>query len=123
MLPQLRYGSTAASSGISNERIPRRNASTGGNEMMRATEREHATALQRKVDKRLANLEERIQALREDGQPTIEAERLLQLMHRSRACMQEQADLFSKSLSLRQRQTTKRLSSKSDSLPRADVRS
>ena len=98
MLPQLRYGSTAASSGISNERISRRNASTGGNEMMRATEREHATALQRiaEVDKRLANLEERIQALREDGQPTIEAERLLQLMHRSRACMQQQADLFSK---------------------------
>ena len=66
--------------------------------MMRTTEREHATALRRieRVDKRLAKLEERIQALREDGQPTIEAERLVQLMHRSRACMQEQADLFSK---------------------------
>ena len=55
-------------------------------------------ALQRiaEADNRIANLKERIQALREDGQPTIEAERLLQLMHRSRACMQEQADLFSK---------------------------
>jgi hypothetical protein len=41
------------------------------------------------TDNRIANLEERIQALREDGQPTIEAERLLQLMHRSRACMQQ----------------------------------
>jgi hypothetical protein len=48
------------------------------------------------VDKRIANIEERIQALKEDGQPTLEAERLLQLMHRSRACMQQQADLFSK---------------------------
>jgi hypothetical protein len=98
MLPQLRYGSTVASSGISNARILRSNATTRGNEMMRATEREQAAALRRvaRVDKRLANLEQRIQALREDGQPTIEAERLLQLMHRSRACMQEQADLFSK---------------------------
>jgi hypothetical protein len=91
MLLQLRYGSTAASSAISNE-------STGGNEMMRATEREHAMAFQRIAEtyNRTANLEERIQALREDGQPTIEAERLLHLMHRSRACMQEQADFFSK---------------------------
>jgi hypothetical protein len=98
MLPQLRYGSTAASSGISNERIYRSNASKGGNEMMRANKREHAMALQRiaKVDKRLATLEERIHALTEDGQPTIEVARLLQLMHRSRACMQEQADLFRK---------------------------
>lgn len=66
--------------------------------MMRATKREYAMALQRiaKVDKRLANLEERIQALKEHGQPTIEAARLLHLMHRSRACMQEQADLFRK---------------------------
>ena len=81
----------AASSSISNGRISKSSTSTGGNEMMRATEREHAMALQRiaKVDKRIANLEERIQALREDGQPTMEAERLLQLMHRSRACMQQ----------------------------------
>jgi len=46
-------------------------------------------ALQRiaEADNRIANLKERIQALREDGQTTIEAERLLQLTHRSRACM------------------------------------
>lgn len=48
------------------------------------------------TDNRIATLEERIQALKEDGQPSLEAERLLQLMHQSRACMQQQADLFSK---------------------------
>jgi hypothetical protein len=53
-------------------------------------------ALQRlhEADKRIANLETQIQKLKEDGQPTLEAERLLHLMRQSRALMQQQADLF-----------------------------
>ena len=55
-------------------------------------------ALQRleETEKRIANLETRIQTLQEEGQPTVEAERLLQLMRRSRALMQHQANLFAK---------------------------
>ena len=71
----------------------------GGTEMIRrVTDREHATALRRieRVDKRIANLEKRIQELKKDGQSTVEAERLLQLMHRSRVSMQRQADHFAK---------------------------
>ena len=66
--------------------------------MMRATEREHDTALRRieRVDKRIANLEKRIQELKEGGQSTVVAERLLQLMHQSRLSMQRQADHFAK---------------------------
>jgi hypothetical protein len=66
--------------------------------MMRVTDRERATALRRieRAGKRIANLEKRIQELKEDGQSTLEAERLLQLMHQSRASMQRQADHFAK---------------------------
>jgi hypothetical protein len=66
--------------------------------MRRVTDREHAIARRRieRVDKRIANIEKRIQGLKEDGQPTIEAERLLELMRQSRASMQRQADLFAK---------------------------
>lgn len=64
----------------------------------RVTDREHDMALQRleEADKRIANLERQIQKLQEDGQPTLEAERLLHLMRQSRAVMQQQADLVSK---------------------------
>jgi hypothetical protein len=64
----------------------------------RVTNREHAVALQRleETQKRIANLETQIQTLQEEGQPTVEAERLLQLMRRSHAIMQHQADLFGK---------------------------
>jgi hypothetical protein len=66
--------------------------------MRRVTDKEQAMALRRieEVDRRIANLQTHIQKLMEDGQPTIEAERLLQLMHQSRALMQRQADLFTK---------------------------
>jgi hypothetical protein len=66
--------------------------------MRRVTDREHAIARRRieRVDKRIANIEKRIQELKEDGQPTMEAERLLELMRQSRASMQRQADLFAK---------------------------
>jgi hypothetical protein len=55
-------------------------------------------ALQRleEADKRIANLETQIQALKKEEQPTVEAERLLQLMRQSRALMQHQADLFAR---------------------------
>jgi hypothetical protein len=66
--------------------------------MMRVTDREHATALRRieRADKRIVNLEKRIQELKEGGQSTVEAERLLQLMRQSRASMQRQAGHFAK---------------------------
>jgi ribose 1,5-bisphosphokinase PhnN len=69
-----------------------------GTEMRRVTDREHATALRRieRAEKQIANLEKRIHALKEDGQSTLEAERLLQLMQQSRASMQRQADHFAK---------------------------
>jgi hypothetical protein len=52
-------------------------------------------ALQRleEADKRIASLERQIQKLKEDGQPTLEAERLLHLLRQSRSVMQCQADL------------------------------
>jgi hypothetical protein len=74
-------------------------STTWGIEMMRrATDREHAMALQRleEAEKRIAHLQTQIQKLKEDGQPILEAERLLDLMRQSRASMQQQADLFAK---------------------------
>ena len=55
-------------------------------------------ALQRleETDKRIANIKRQIQKLKEDGQPTLEAERLLHLLRQSRAVMQQQADLVAK---------------------------
>jgi hypothetical protein len=62
----------------------------------RLTGREHDMAVQRleETDKRIANLERQIQKLKEDGQQTLEAERLLHLLRESRAVLQQQADLF-----------------------------
>jgi hypothetical protein len=55
-------------------------------------------ALQRleKANERIAELETGIQRLKEKGQPTMEAERLLRLMRRSRVVMQRHADLLEK---------------------------
>lgn len=59
---------------------------------------EHTMALQRLEDanERIAGLEAGIQHLKEEGQPTVEAERLLRLMRRSRDVMQRYADLLAK---------------------------
>jgi hypothetical protein len=46
------------------------------------------------ADGRIADLERQIQKLKEDGQPTLEAERPLHLLRQSRAVMQQQADLL-----------------------------
>jgi hypothetical protein len=64
----------------------------------RITDRERAMALQRlaETDARIANLKNRIHQLKKNGQPTVEAERLLEGLRRSRALMQRQADLLSK---------------------------
>ena len=67
--------------------------------MMRlVTDKEHAMALRRieEANQRIANLETRIKKLKEEGQPTVEAERSLQLMHQSRAFISAKRDLFAK---------------------------
>jgi hypothetical protein len=68
-----------------------------GTDMTRpVADREHAMALQRleEADERIDNLERRIRELKGTGEPTIEAEHLLELMRRSRASMKLQADLL-----------------------------
>lgn len=53
-------------------------------------------ALQRleETEERIAELEAGIQRLKQNGQPTVEAERLLSLMRRSRDVMQRHVDLL-----------------------------
>ena len=60
----------------------------------RLSETERTMALQRleKANERIAALEAGVQRLKEKGQATVEAERLLRLMRRCRAVMQRHAD-------------------------------
>ena len=55
-------------------------------------------ALQRlkEAEERIAKLEAGIQRLKENGQPTVEAERLLRLMRRSCVVMRRHVDLLAK---------------------------
>ena len=55
-------------------------------------------ALQRleETSARIAEMEARIQRLKENGQPTVEAERLLRLMRRSQLMMRRRVDLLAK---------------------------
>jgi hypothetical protein len=64
----------------------------------RLSETERTMELQRleAVNARIADLEAGIQRLKEKGQPTVEAERLLRLMRRSRTAMQRHIDLLTK---------------------------
>ena len=59
---------------------------------------ERAMALQRleETNERIAKLEASIQNLKDKGQPTVEAERLLRLMRRSRVAMRRLVDLLAK---------------------------
>jgi hypothetical protein len=50
------------------------------------------------VNERIAGLEEGIQRLKEQGQSTVEAERLLGLMRQSRFVMQRHSDLITSRL-------------------------
>jgi len=62
----------------------------------RLNETEHTMGLQRleEANERIAGLEAGIQRLKEQGQPTVEAERLLRLMRRSRDAMQRRVDML-----------------------------
>jgi hypothetical protein len=62
--------------------------------MIRLSETERTMELQRleAVNERIAGLEAGIQRLKEQGQPTVEAERLLGLMRQSRLMMQRHVD-------------------------------
>jgi hypothetical protein len=55
-------------------------------------------ALQRleETEERIAEMEAAIQRLKENGQPTVEAERLLRLMRRSQLMMRRRVDLLAK---------------------------
>ena len=55
-------------------------------------------ALQRleETEVRIAEMEAAIQRLKENGQPTVEAERLLRLMRRSQLMMRRRVDLLAK---------------------------
>ena len=66
--------------------------------MIRLSETERAMELQRleAVNERIAGLEAGIQRLKEQGQPTVEAERLLGLMRQSRLMMQRHVDRLAK---------------------------
>jgi len=48
------------------------------------------------VEKRIGEVEARIQRLKENGQPIVEAERLLRLMRRSHVVMRRFIDLLAK---------------------------
>jgi hypothetical protein len=63
--------------------------------MIRLSETERTMELQRleAVNERIAGLEEGIQRLKEQRQPTVEAERLLGLVRQSRLVMQRHSDL------------------------------
>ena len=60
------------------------------------TEREMAFQRLEAANERIAGLEAAIQRLKEDGQPTVEAERLLLLTRQSRVVMRQHFDLLSK---------------------------
>jgi hypothetical protein len=62
----------------------------------RLSTEERAMTLRRlaEANERIADLERGIQRLKEKGQPTVEAERLLRLMRRSRVVMQRCAVLL-----------------------------
>jgi hypothetical protein len=63
----------------------------------RLSETERSMELQRleEADDRIARLEAGIQRLRENGEATVEAERLLRLLRRSRAKMQRHVNRLS----------------------------
>ena len=62
----------------------------------RLSETERKMTLQRleEANARIAGLEAGIQRLKEQGQPTVEAERLLRLMRRSRGVMRRHLNLI-----------------------------
>lgn len=64
----------------------------------RLSETDRAMALQRleEMNERITDLEAGIQRLKEKGQPTVEAERLLRLMRRSRLAMRRNVDLLAR---------------------------
>jgi hypothetical protein len=64
----------------------------------RLSETDRAMALQRleEAEGRIAELEAGIQRLKERGQPTVEAERLLYLLRQSRVTMRRHGDLLAK---------------------------
>jgi hypothetical protein len=64
--------------------------------MIRLSDTERTMEQQRleAVNQRIADLEKGIQGLKEQGQPTVEAERLLGLMRQSRLVMQRHSDLI-----------------------------
>jgi uncharacterized small protein (DUF1192 family) len=64
----------------------------------RLSETQRSMALQRlkEAEERIAKLEAGIQRLKKKGQPTVEAERLLRLLRRSRAVMRRHVDLLAK---------------------------
>jgi hypothetical protein len=66
--------------------------------MHRVTDGQRATALQclMETDERIAHLKSRIHELTKNRQPTVEAERLLKGLRRSRALMKRQATYMSK---------------------------
>ena len=59
---------------------------------------ERTMVLQRlkETNERIADLEARIHRLKENGQPTVEAERLLRLLRRSRGMMRRYVDLLTR---------------------------
>jgi hypothetical protein len=64
----------------------------------RLSETERSMALRRleETEDRIAEMEAAIQRLKENGQPTVEAERLLRLMRRSQLMMRRRVDLLAK---------------------------
>jgi hypothetical protein len=66
--------------------------------MIRLSESERGMELQRleAVNQRIAGLEASIKRLKEQGQPTVEAERLLYLLLQSRVTMRRHVDLLAK---------------------------
>ena len=64
----------------------------------RLSDTERSMEIQRleEVEKRIAVLEAGIQRQKDDGQPTVEAERLLRLLRRSRVVMRRHVDLPAK---------------------------
>ena len=62
----------------------------------RLSETERTMALQRleEANERIAALQAGIRRLKEQGQPTVEAERLLRLMRRSQIAIQRRVDIL-----------------------------
>ena len=64
----------------------------------RLSETDRAMALQRleEANERVASLKAGVRRLKEKGQPTLEAERLLRLMRRSRVVMRQHLNLIAR---------------------------